>query len=517
MHSVFLSDSFSTNEVGLFGRAIANRRLLKALLLCDEIGRVYTTSPATLFSSLMLPGIAQAKLVQLTSLAEVDRVFADNQIQAVFCSDFISHYPNWIHYRNIHGLNTAVFGFTHSLSYQRYTADIYHILCARPAPNDGILCTSRCAEDVLERLFARVAATLNRATRSPRLIRFPLPFEPDSASSQTEKPKTDFQVLFVGRLDWQTKADLLVLKSVIPKIPKDLNIHFVVAGPADNEPYLQLVRQELGPLGVKIVVSASEEEKRRLYLESHVLFSPSDNYQETFGLTVIEAMHFGCVPVVTDFDGYRDLVRDGVDGFRLKTVAARIPAGLFSAQSVVSEATYHGWWAAGVAFDPREAARLIVLLAQDEMLCARMRSAAREAVFEYSLARSSSRFGSLVTQQSRLSDEALVEPQVAPNQNPFEWSYLELFATHPTEIWSNQSMALTEEGANYLVAPFHLPQFMLLSQSIGVGDIRKLLFLIQRGHAVLDCLQRGVEPIVMSLALKNGLVTITSCGSPPAP
>ena len=47
--------------------------------------------------------------------------------------------------------------------------------------------------------------------------------------------------------------------------------------------------------------------------------SLSDNIQETFGLAPIEAMAAGLPVVVTDWDGYKDTVRDGVDGFRIPT------------------------------------------------------------------------------------------------------------------------------------------------------------------------------------------------------
>ena len=45
----------------------------------------------------------------------------------------------------------------------------------------------------------------------------------------------------------------------------------------------------------------------------------SDNIQETFGITPIEAMSAGLPVVVSDWDGYRDTVRDGIDGFRIPT------------------------------------------------------------------------------------------------------------------------------------------------------------------------------------------------------
>ena len=41
--------------------------------------------------------------------------------------------------------------------------------------------------------------------------------------------------------------------------------------------------------------------------------------QETFGITPIEAMAAGLPVIVSDWNGYKDTVRDGVDGFRIPT------------------------------------------------------------------------------------------------------------------------------------------------------------------------------------------------------
>ena len=50
-----------------------------------------------------------------------------------------------------------------------------------------------------------------------------------------------------------------------------------------------------------------------------VFMSLTDNLQETFGITPIEAMASGLPVIVSDWDGYRDTVRDGIDGFRIPT------------------------------------------------------------------------------------------------------------------------------------------------------------------------------------------------------
>ncbi len=57
-----------------------------------------------------------------------------------------------------------------------------------------------------------------------------------------------------------------------------------------------------------------------------VFVSLADNVQETFGLTPIEAMAAGLPIIVSDWDGYKENVRHGVEGFRIPTVLP--PAGV---------------------------------------------------------------------------------------------------------------------------------------------------------------------------------------------
>lgn len=60
-------------------------------------------------------------------------------------------------------------------------------------------------------------------------------------------------------------------------------------------------------------------DRNELYNISDVFVSPVDNIQETFGITPIEAMAAGIPQVVSDWDGYRDTVQDGVTGYRIAT------------------------------------------------------------------------------------------------------------------------------------------------------------------------------------------------------
>jgi glycosyltransferase involved in cell wall biosynthesis len=60
----------------------------------------------------------------------------------------------------------------------------------------------------------------------------------------------------------------------------------------------------------------SRPEVDRLMQESHVNLLLSES--EGFGLSVLEGMKYGCVPIVTDTCGCKDAIEDRVNGFIVK-------------------------------------------------------------------------------------------------------------------------------------------------------------------------------------------------------
>jgi hypothetical protein len=362
------------------------------------------------------------------------------------------------------------------------------------------------------RLLASVRETLAFRTGGPALLKFPLAYEAGERTTAPQKSDNCFQVLFMGRLDWNSKADVLVIPRIAACLPPDHNIRFVIAGAADDAGYTQLLGQQCEQAGIRLLRDLSDAERDNLYRESHVMFSPSDNYQETFGLTVIEARHHGCVPVVSDFDGYRNLVHDGEDGLLLKTCAARIPERLFRAQILMPDPIYHGWWAAGVSIDPNAAAAALYELSVNREQWAAMSKRCLQAASEYDLAATAKRFADLlatVMEQQHAGVASL--PDAAP-RNPFHIDYSDVFRTHPTVFWSDQRVSLTQTGQRFLENPDagDIPQLCLFSGSVTLDQISRLLAMVQVQAEVTAILASGNEPLTLSLALKNGLIRLES-------
>lgn len=105
----------------------------------------------------------------------------------------------------------------------------------------------------------------------------------------------------------------------------------VVGGCEDSQlPYLEEVRSAAAGLPVEIHPNASRALVDRLLDEASIFWSATGFGEdeekapwsmEHFGMTTVEAMAGGCVPVVIDRAGQREIVRQGMDGYRWSTAA----------------------------------------------------------------------------------------------------------------------------------------------------------------------------------------------------
>jgi len=112
-----------------------------------------------------------------------------------------------------------------------------------------------------------------------------------------------------------------VLKALTAQNPFR-HILWVVAG-TDDSRYVSLFQAYANEAGVshhiRTLLNLSDEEKQQLMAAADVFFSPSDSLEESFGLTLIEAMACGVPQVVGDWSGYREIVVHGQTGFLLPT------------------------------------------------------------------------------------------------------------------------------------------------------------------------------------------------------
>ena len=209
-------------------------------------------------------------------------------------------------------------------------------------PWDALICSSTAGRSVVEAVLkSREEALAERSggiasrlkASRPQLPVIPLPL-PDSAMSVPALDKraarkalglseTASVVLWLGRLSVYTKLDPWPTYVILERVAERLKFPLVLleCGPDDKpsqEKSLSVLRECCPHVHFMRLGGAepvSEELKRQALSAADVALSLVDNTQETFGLAVAEAMAAGLPVIASNWNGYRDLIRHGVDGY----------------------------------------------------------------------------------------------------------------------------------------------------------------------------------------------------------
>jgi starch synthase len=234
-------------------------------------------------------------------------------------------------------------GITHTTASARAMDALADMLVAPVQPWDALICTSAAVRDnvvlVLEAQRQHLQERLG-ATRFvlPQLPVIPLGIDCEEFAPLAERrgkwrqhlglSENTIAILFLGRLAFHGKAHSLAMYQSVAKAVNmagpSTEVVLVLCGWYAND-FMKRADDEAAaeacPNIRKIVLDGRDRKNREAAWASADIFcSLSDNIQETFGLTPIEAMAAGLPLVVSDWDGYRESVRDGIDGLRIPTI-----------------------------------------------------------------------------------------------------------------------------------------------------------------------------------------------------
>src|SRR6266478_453765 len=231
--------------------------------------------------------------------------------------------------RKLQRYDAPVCGLIHSINSERVVFAILQHYFAGLCEADLLFCSSRAGMKTIEVYIEEVGRLLPpNTTYRPRRVLVPLGvtiplLEPEHRINLRQQLKTGAEetiTLFFGRLSQMSKGDLgpmLVALSLLFR--REIHTHLVIAGDdtqTNETRRLTALAKQLGCIqNLTIWPNPSAKDKHMLYSGADIFVSPSDNIQETFGLTVAEALSYGLPAVVSDWDGYRDLVSDGETGF----------------------------------------------------------------------------------------------------------------------------------------------------------------------------------------------------------
>lgn len=463
-------EAFDTTGPTLMGRHAAGESFLRGYLRHSRADRFHFWNIA---------GRPQAQLDDLvariwqidrpvTWLAQTDRA-GIGQVGAV-------HYPTpnlarevWLRRASVHAKAYGVSGVTHTTAEHAIMDSLADLVTAPIEPWDILICTSSAVRTATEWQINAVRDDLERRLGAqrlpePQLVTIPLGLNADDFAPDPEArarirrehdiPDEAVVVLYVGRFSAKSKMNPVPMALALEQAAAaaDRPVVWMVAG--WGEDFHAQVRA-LCPSVRYISLDGRKPEVRfPVWSAGDIFLSLSDNVQETFGLTPLEAMAAGLPTVVSDWNGYRDTVRHGVDGFRIPTLA---PAPGFGHDLAVRYASlwigYHDYVGAAsqlVAVDVGEAARALGDLIQNPDLRRRMGDAARTR------AREAFDWGAIIPQYEDLWDEMHARREAAGpdarlmrerQSNPRRPDPFTLFANYPTETLRGGSRVVAVEGA----------------------------------------------------------------------
>ncbi len=304
------------NEVGCYA---ASDELARTF--ADDLGAAASHPPPVRF----VPFAEPERLAQFDLLYRADPALADDA---------------WCRQHRSGARSYSLCGVTHTLSSKGVMSALAVLSDVPLFPWDAVICTSRVARDVvLGFIEARVQHLHERhGPFTVTLPQFPLiplgvhvqdfaaPAETRAAArAAVGLEAEEVAVLFAGRLTFHAKAHPLPMFLGLERARAATGqpVVLLVFGQFPNAAIADAFREEaaLFAPSVRLVHldGADPANGPRAWVAADVFTSLSDNIQETFGLTPVEAMAAGLPCVVSDWDGYRDTVRDGIDGFRVPT------------------------------------------------------------------------------------------------------------------------------------------------------------------------------------------------------
>lgn len=233
-------------------------------------------------------------------------------------------------------------GITHTLL-SSGTLDAIGALLSEPVMDwDALICTSSAALQVVTSTFDEAEEYLRwsvgaTSPRRPQLPVIPLgihsdDWTPSDAARSAARRRLgiaddEVVLLFAGRLSTSAKAHPFqmyeALQDVAERTGKRLTL--LLAGQFFNRVIEEDFRDNAAISCPDVRLLHVDGDDAGLYAAAYagadIFISLADNLQETFGITPLEAMAAGLPVLVSDWNGYRDTVRNGIDGFRIATWA----------------------------------------------------------------------------------------------------------------------------------------------------------------------------------------------------
>jgi glycosyltransferase involved in cell wall biosynthesis len=474
-------NGFDTSTDRLLGRHSAGESFLRGLIL-------HGASPTLHFWN--VTGLDQAKISGL-----VDRIeppgrpvrWISQTARADLSDPGVMHLPTpampdeaWR--RLPHGIRRyAISGITHTTASANVMGILPNFLVAPLEDYDALICTSAAVRSAVDNQIDMMREYMRaeygpRRRGEPQRVTIPLGVNCDDFATSPEHrrewrekldiPEDALVALYVGRFNTKAKMNPALMAMALERAAVSLGrpIYWVNSGWAETPDQLRIHHEESRKLCPSVeyreVDGRAPDARFSIWSVADFFISFSDNIQESFGLTPVEAMAAGLPSVVSDWDGYRDTVRDGEDGFRVATLGPRPGLGgdmaYWYENGWLSYDNYIGATGQFTAIDLAAAERAIVALASSPDLRRRMGAEAKaqaRRVFDWSVI--IPQYEALWAEQNARRLAAAATPIVT---NPYAPDPYSLFASYPTRHLRHEDIVTLASGMDGPLAQARLAQ-----------------------------------------------------------
>jgi starch synthase len=340
-------EAYTTNGPKLMGRNAAGESFLR--------GFISHCSASSFWAQVKLPEHARHFAAAVSSFGRTEPVrFVDKSSLGAMAQAGVVYYPgpgigeHAFHRAAFGHTSWSLCGITHTTS-SAGAMDALADLITSPVQHwDAVICTSTAVKDNVIRLLQAQVDYLKDRLGITKIVLPQLPVIPlgihtaDFIFSSDQKAAARaalgvspdiLVVLFMGRLSFHAKAHPLAMYQALEASAHATgkSVVLVECGWHANEyiskAYADAARLACPSVRVLTLDGRKAEDRQTAWAGADVFCSLSDNLQETFGIVPIEAMAAGLPVVVSDWDGYKDTVRDGIDGFRIPTVMPQAGLG----------------------------------------------------------------------------------------------------------------------------------------------------------------------------------------------
>lgn len=389
---------------GVYGAGVATQQFVANLLRYGNFDEYHFFDSNPCISP--KAGTAEA-LLGLVGTDAYLRVFPTTEFaDALRRNDYLAlHHPQgpvigpMIYLRNQLGIkNVPITSVTHTISYHGQLIDFLVHLLIGARPWDSIVCpeepVQRVMKNHLNHLLTRLPEQFGLDLKHEgRLDNIPLgvdtqiyrPRDKQALRKQLGLPLDKVILLWIGRFSHYDKMDLrplvLAFKAALEKCSKNEAV-LVLAGDDSQHNYAEKVTTFAAQLGIEKQVITLTDRPRidfpLLYSTADIFVSPSDNVQETFGLTNLEGMAAGLPVVCTDWDGYSATVRHEKTGFRIPTYWMECDADLCDYAPVSPWHFNQFYLSQSICFDVACMTNALALLIENDALRSKMGLQARQ-------------------------------------------------------------------------------------------------------------------------------------------